>query len=201
MYLKMTCIAASVLALSGFASAGIVYSGEIEEYTDGSPVSIDIAGLNYEFGIEVAGPADYAYITTTDEGAGIFVPIANELLARNFAPGHSIGTLTSVLNMYPLGPGGSNSNLIMHDYITGEGEFSGTGYGYVGFGFGSGIEFNYGWMEFITVDIPECKHIIMTGWAYNDEVNQSIIVGQIPAPGALGLLAIVGLAGRRRRQG
>ena len=84
MYLKMTCIAASVLAISRFASAGIVYSGEIEEYTDGSPVSIDIAGLNYEFGIEVAGPADYAYITTTDEGAGIFVPIANELLARNF---------------------------------------------------------------------------------------------------------------------
>lgn len=76
--------------------------------------------------------------------------------------------------MYPLGPGGlENINLQMHDYNTGEGEFSATGYGYgyVGFGFGSGAEFNYGWMEFITIDILGCKHIIMTGWAYNDESN------------------------------
>ena len=201
MYLRKTCIAASALAVTGFANADIISSDAGGFAELGESFSFDIAGFNYEFGIEVAGPVDYAYITTTDEGAGIFVPIANELLARNFAPGHSIGTLTSVLNMYPLGPGGSESNLIMHDYITGEGEFSATGYGYVGFGFGSGTEFNYGWMEFITVDIPGCKHIIMTGWAYNDEINQSITVGQIPAPGALGLLAIAGLAGRRRRQG
>jgi hypothetical protein len=200
MYLRMTCIAASALAVTGFANADIISSdaGGLAEL--GESFSFDIAGFNYEFGIEVAGPYEYAYVTTTSEDAGLFVPLLNETSARNFAAGDNIGTLTAVLNMYPLG-GSSNMNLNMYDFVTGDGEFNLEETGYVGFGFGSGVDFNYGWIELTVFAEGSNKWINMTGWAYNDEINQSITVGQIPAPGALGLLAIAGLAGRRRRQG
>ena len=212
MFLKTTFITASTVVLSTAANADIVYSGDIFEGVSdangGGSLTVEIAGLNYEFGILVGGPLDYSYVTTTSEGAGLFVPLTETDEARNFSAGDNIGTLTSVLNMYPLGGGGENINLVMHDYSgTGDlpGEFSAIGTGYVGFGFGSGINFNYGWMEFTSFE-EEFEgglqsYLNITGWAYNDEVNGSITVGQIPAPGVLGLLAIGGLAGRRRRQG
>jgi hypothetical protein len=105
--------------------------------------------------------------------------------------------------MFPLGPGDENINLNMHDYISGEGTFDASGTGYVGFGFGSGINFNYGWMQF-TLDVDEnsmSHSITLVDFAYNDEITGSIEVGAIPAPGAIALLSIAGLAGRRRRNG
>ena len=212
MFLKTTLITASTLALSTAANADIVYSGPlfdgVSDVNGGGSLTVEIAGLNYEFGILVGGPLDYSYVTTTSEGAGLFVPLTETDEARNFSAGDNIGTLTSVLNMYPLGGGGENINLVMHDYagtLDNPGEFSASGTGYVGFGFGSGVNFNYGWMEFTSWEEEFegglLSYIALTGWAYNDEINSSIEVGQIPAPGALGLLALAGLTGRRRRQG
>lgn len=213
MSFKTTCITASTLALCSVASAEIIYSGSIFELASDTsePVSVDIAGLDYEFGILVGGPLDYSYITTNSENAGIFIPvsqISNPSEARNFSAGDNIGTVTGILDMFPLGNGDENIDLTLHDYVgtlENPGQFSANGIGYVGFGFGSGINFNYGWMEFTTFE-EEFEgglqsYIALTGWAYNDELNGSIEVGQIPAPGALGLLALAGLAGRRRRQG
>ena len=212
MFLKTMSITASTLALCTIANADIVYSGNILETVsdsgEGESLTVDINGYSYEFGILVGGPLDYAYITTTSENAGLFVPLTETDEAKNFSAGDNIGTFTSVLNMYPLGPGGENINLVMHDYagtLDNPGEFSASGTGYVGFGFGSGVNFNYGWMEFTSFE-EEFEgglqsYFSLTGWAYNDEVNGSIEVGQIPAPGVLGLLAIGGLTCRRRRQG
>jgi len=203
MFLRITSIAVSALALSSIASADIVYSGDVGlEAQEGDSASFEIAGFNYEFGIEDGGPLNYAYVTTTSENAGIFIPlaqVANPMDARNFAAGDNIGTLTSVLDMFPLGNGTENINLNMYDFVTEEGNFTLDETGYVGFGFGSGTNFNYGWIEFTVFAEGPFTFMTMTGWAYNDEVNGSITVGQIPAPGALGLLAIGGLAARRRR--
>lgn len=213
MSFKTTCITASTLALCSVANAEIIYSGFISESASDTsdPVSVDIAGLNYEFGILVGGPLDYSYITTTSENAGIFIPvsqISSPAEARNFSAGDTIGTFTEVLDMFPLGNGDENVDLTLHDYagtLENPGQFSATGTGYVGFGFGSGVNYNYGWMEFTSWEEEfeggVQSYIALTGWAYNDELNGSIEVGQIPAPGALGLLALAGLAGRRRRQG
>jgi len=201
MYLRMTCIAASALALGSVANADIVYSDFTDTAQEGDSVSFEINGLNYEFGIQTGGPLNYAYVTTTSEGAGIFVPLLNEANARNFAAGANIGTITSVLNMFPLGGGSENINLTMYDYVSGDGDFAPETTGYVGFGFGSGVDFNYGWIEFTLYAEGEFEFIDISGWAYNDVVNESITVGQIPAPGAFALLALGGLAGRRRRQG
>jgi hypothetical protein len=213
MSFKTTCITASTLALCSVANAEIIYSGFISESASDTsdPVSVDIAGLNYEFGILVGGPLDYSYITTTSENAGIFIPvsqISSPAEARNFSAGDTIGTFTEVLDMFPLGNGDENVDLTLHDYagtLENPGQFSATGTGYVGFGFGTGVNYNYGWMEFTSWEEEfeggVQSYIALTGWAYNDELNGSIEVGQIPAPGALGLLALAGLAGRRRRQG
>lgn len=201
MYLRMTCIAATALALGSVANADIVYSDFTDTAQEGGSVSFEINGLDYEFGIQTGGPLNYAYVTTTSEGAGIFVPLLNEGNARNFAAGDNIGTLTSVLNMFPLGGADENINLVMYDYATGDGDFAPETTGYVGFGFGSGVQFNYGWIEFTLYAEGEFEFIDINGWAYNDVVNESITVGQIPAPGAFALLALGGLAGRRRRQG
>ena len=203
MFLRITSIAVSALALSSIASADIVYSGDISlEAQEGQSASFVIAGFNYEFGIEDGGPLDYAYVTTTSENAGVFIPVSqieNPMDARNFTAGDNIDSFTSVLDMFPLGSGTESINLNMYDFVTEEGNFTLDETGYVGFGFGSGTEFNYGWIEFTVFDEGPFKFMTMTGWAYNDEVNGSITVGLIPAPGALGLLAIGGLAGRRRR--
>ena len=197
MKFKISCIAVSALALGSFANAEIVYSDLSESASAGFPISIDIAGFNYEFGIEDGGPLNYAYVTTTSENAGVFVPLLEETTARNFSAGDSIGTLTSVLNMFPLGGGSENINLAMFDYNTNTGNWNIGETGYVGIGFGSGIDFNYGWIEFVIYN----GEMQMEGWAYETEVNKSITVGQIPAPGALSLLAIAGIASRRRRRG
>ncbi len=194
---RMSCIAVTALALNSLANADIIYSDLTESASTGENVSFEIAGLTYEFGILTGGPLDYAYISTSSEGAGLFVTATDVFNARNFSAGESIGTLTAVLDMYPLGGGSENINLSMYDFVTDTGNWNLGETGYVGFGFGSGTDFNYGWIEF-TINEGEMS---MTGFAYNDEVNQSITVGQIPAPAALSLLAIAGIASRRRRRG
>jgi len=198
--MKKILMSASILALAGSATADLVYSGELNLTVSSGDSAIDVSiGSNmWQFGIEVAGPLDYSFITALNEGAGVFVPLLNETSARNFAAGDNIGTLTSVLNMFPLGEDDADLNLLMHDYVNGEGTFDASGTGFVGFGFGGGIDFNYGWMQF-TLDV-DADSITLVDYAYNDEINGSIEVGAIPAPGAIALLSLAGLAGRRRRQ-
>jgi hypothetical protein len=82
MYLRMNCIAVSALALSSFANADIIYSDVPGFAEEGGSFSFDIAGFNYEFGILTGGPLDYAYVTTTSEDAGLFVPLLNATLQR-----------------------------------------------------------------------------------------------------------------------
>ena len=116
--------------------------------------------------------------------------------------GSDFGTLTSVLEMYPT-DGGAAYNRTMHNYVDGSGNFGATDSGYVGFGFGSGINFNYGWMHFELVEVEGVASITLTGWAYNDEVNGSIVAGQtmaVPGSGALALFGLTAVGRRRRRR-
>ena len=197
-------VAASIgVCLAGSAHADIVYSGELNLSTTaaGDPISVEIAGNTYQFEIVEGGPLFYAGITALNNGAGLFVEVSNPFLARNFSAGDNIGNATSVLDMYPLGEGTENINLTMHDYVDGSGNFAANGTGYVGFGFGGPIEFNYGWMRFTLSagDLPSSRTITLVDWAYESTVGQSIQVGAIPAPGAVAVAALAGLAGRRRR--
>ena len=201
MDMKVTFVAASILSVGAIANADIVYSGMLDFTVEaGGEIEVDINGNMWQLGILTGGPLDYAYVTALDEGAGVFVPILSETEARNFDDGDEIGTLTSVLNMFPLGPGDENINLLMHDFTSGEGNFDANGTGFIGFGFGGGVDFNYGWMQVMLTSDNASQSLTLVDFAYNDDVNGSIEVGAIPAPGALGLLALGGLVGRPRRR-
>ncbi len=54
----------------------------------------------------------------------------------------------------------------------------------------------YGWVA-VSVGVGE---LTVDGWAY-DDTGTSIAAGQIPAPGAIGLLGLAaGAAGKRRKR-
>lgn len=178
------------------ASADIVYSGVLNQTADSvtGPLTIDIMGQQWGFGHESGGPLDYSFVSANNSGSGIFVQLGNLLVARNFASGDTIGTLTEVLNMHPTG-----GDIVLHNYAdpSDAGNFPSSGTGFVGFGFGGGVNFNYGWMRFTLDGLT--RRVTLVDWAYESVVNQSIQVGTVPAPGVLAVMAVAGLAGRRRR--
>lgn len=196
------------------ASADIVYSGAMAlKVIDGDggvgdPQTVTIADHSWEFGFVVGGPLDYAFINAQGEDAGLFstgtVTFSN--MARNFDANDTIGSLTTGLEMFPVGPGGSeNENLVMHDYTDGSGEFAANGTSYIGFAFGGLGDRRYGWMQFSLSQNTERRIVTLLGWAYNDDAGGSILAGQTGAPavpgvGAIaGLVGIAGVRGRRRR--
>ena len=90
MFFRIASITASAIAFAGFAHADIVYNDVVLGAFEGESASFEVNGFNYEFGIVDGGPLDYAYVTTTSENAGVFIPvsqIANPSDARNFSEG------------------------------------------------------------------------------------------------------------------
>lgn len=120
-------------------------------------------------------------------------PVPNGKLAR-FAAGDAI-MAASNLATFVLGVGAKSNpagGYAPEGYFLTNGE--GPQAGYVGFVSDGG---NYGWISvqwdgsFVTVD----------GYAYETEANTAIAAGAVPAPGAVGLLALAaGAAGLRRKR-
>lgn len=199
------------IAIGSIASADIVYSGSMSQKVIngdggvGDPATVTIEGYSWQFGFVVGGPLDYAFINAQDEHAGLFTTSFGAPAARNFVQDDNIGVATPFLEMYPIGGGSSNSNLEMHDYLDGGGEFAANGLGYIGFAFGTVGDRRYGWMSFNFSENVERRIVTLTGWAYNDEAGGSILAGQtsipvVPGVGAIaGLMGIAGVRGRRRR--
>jgi MYXO-CTERM domain-containing protein len=74
--------------------------------------------------------------------------------------------------------------------------------GYFGFRFSTdgGTNWNYGWAFGTGGSGPGAPGFEISQWGYNTVVNQGIAAGAVPAPGALALLGLAGLAGGRRRR-
>ena len=200
------------IALASSASADIVYSGSMSlKVIDGDggvgdPAMVTIEGYSWEFGFVVGGPLNYAFINAQGDHSGLFTTGFGEPNANNFEQDDNIGFATPFLEMYPIGGGTANDNLVMHDYADGSGDFAASGSGYVGFAFGTVGDRRYGWMSFNLSENVERRVITLTGYAYNDEVGGSILAGQTGAPVVPGVGAIAGLVGiagvrRRRRRG
>lgn len=70
----------------------------------------------------------------------------------------------------------------------------------VGFRFNVGTATHYGWFRIALAGTFGGQPRSIVEWAYNSTAGQSINAGAIPAPGALALLGLAGLAGSRRRR-
>jgi MYXO-CTERM domain-containing protein len=61
---------------------------------------------------------------------------------------------------------------------------------------------HYGWMRFLMGAQPATGNLVtrtVVDFAYESDAGASIGAGAVPAPGAIALLGLAGLAGRRRR--
>ncbi len=82
-------------------------------------------------------------------------------------------------------------------------EFLSAGDGYVGVQFKSAAGTHFGWIRVeMHGDSPGSSALTVKDWAYNNTPGGGILIGQIPEPGTLGLLALGGLgllAWRKKR--
>ena len=102
------------------------------------------------------------------------------------------------------------ANLSVGALIDGSGTFSGggastnltiNGTSIVGFRFTLDGGTHYGWFRLSLSDSYAGQPRSIVDWAYESVAGAAIDAGAIPAPGAVALLGLAGLAGSRRRRG
>lgn len=101
----------------------------------------------------------------------------------NLAAGAEIGASSGTFS-----GGGASTNLTLN------------GTSLVGFRFNVGTATHYGWFRIALAGTYGGQPRSIVDWAYNSTAGESINAGAIPAPGALALLGLAGLAGSRRRR-
>lgn len=112
---------------------------------------------------------------------------------------HAHGGLVSAINFITNQPGGIYGSFgMMASQIWGP--FVNPGVGFVGFKFDVGQGTQYGWAQVI-MNGPQLNSFTLVDYAYADP-GESISFGQVPEPGALGVLSLgaVGLLAWRKRK-
>jgi uncharacterized protein (TIGR03382 family) len=198
--------AAAAAVVVGSANAAIVYSGVINF---ACAVDIDGCYINVETGVLSNGPGTGVpgwdvNPYSTSGGMNFFNSTGGGQMRR---PGVTTGTAGNLVGGTVVGAAGS--------FNTGTGNVYGTtaatglngGWTYsseniIGFKFVAAAgTTHYGWMRF-AMGAAGSAGTAMTrtvvDYAYESTAGESITV-PVPAPGALALLGLAGLAGRRRR--
>ena len=199
--------AAAAAVVVGSSNAAIVYSGVLNF---SCAVDIDGCYINVETGVLSNGPGTGVpgwdvNPYSTSGGMNFFNSTGGGQMRR---PGVTTGTAGNLALGTVIGAAGS--------YNTGTGNVYGTtaatglngGWTYsseniIGFRFVAAAgTTHYGWMRF-AMGAAGSAGTSMTrtvvDFAYESDAGASIGAGVVPAPGAIALLGLAGLAGRRRR--
>jgi MYXO-CTERM domain-containing protein len=196
--------AAAAAVVVGSANAAIVYSGVINFACaidiDGTYINVETAQLSNGPGSGVPGWDVNPYRSTTGSGMNFFSPTGGGMVSAAAGTGPAINLASGALI-------GSTSNFSSSTATIAFGSAAGQWqYGadnLVGFRFVSSAgTTHYGWMRFLMGSQPASGNLVtrtVVDFAYESVAGASIGAGVVPAPGAIALLGLAGLAGRRRR--
>jgi MYXO-CTERM domain-containing protein len=191
-------IAATVAAgAAGAASADVVYFADqnliINSTTNGLYLNVLTGAYNTTGG---GG--------STVEGGWHINPYGSTGLSWYYSSSNGVGYLKDA-------SGSALANLSVGTLIDGSsGTFSGfgastnltlNGTSIVGFRFTLDGGTHYGWFRVSLSDTYAGQPRSIVDWAYESVAGAAIDAGAIPAPGAVALLGLAGLAGSRRRRG
>jgi MYXO-CTERM domain-containing protein len=207
---KHAAIAASVAAAAS-ANAAIVYSGVINFACavdiDGTYINVETGQLSNGPGTGVPGWDVNPY--STAGGMNFFNSTGGGQMRR---PGVTTGTAGNLALGTVIGAAGSFNSATGNVYGTTSATGLNGGWTYgseniIGFRFvaASGAT-HYGWMRFLMGAIGSAglgnnaPTRTVVDYAYESVASASIEAGAVPAPGALALLGVAGLAGTRRRR-
>ena len=187
------------------ANAGIVWSGDINQVLTRDPsgtssytmaITVGADTFSWEINLQTEGPSGTsALFTPMSQHTGVAASLSAPLTATRFGFQNGIGP-DDYFTMYPT-TGTSNSGLLLQNYHHHTGNFPGMSGApmYAGFIFGDPTDRYFGWVG-LTMDGPD--RLVVNSYAYNDD---SIGAGMIiPGPGAVALLGLAGVAGKRRRR-
>ena len=196
--------AAAAAVVVGSANAAIVYSGVVNFACaidiDGTYINVETAQLSNGPGAGVPGWDVNPYRSGTGSGLNFFSPTGGGMVSAAAGVGSAINLAADTLI-------GSTSNFSSSTATIAFGASAGQWqYGtnnLVGFRFVSAAgTTHYGWMRFLMGAQPATGNLVtrtVVDFAYESNAGASIGAGAVPAPGAIALLGLAGLAGRRRR--
>jgi len=196
--------AAAAAVVVGSANAAIVYSGVVNFACaidiDGTYINVETAQLTNGPGAGVPGWDVNPYRSGTGSGMNFFSPTGGGMVsaaagvgsALNLAAGTLIGSTSNF---------SSSTATIAFGAAAGQWQYGADNL--VGFRFVSAVgTTHYGWMRFLMGAQPATGNLVtrtVVDFAYESDAGASIGAGAVPAPGAIALLGLAGLAGRRRR--
>jgi MYXO-CTERM domain-containing protein len=202
---KHIVAAAAVAAgVAASANAAIVYSGVVNFACaidiDGTYINVETGQLTNGPGAGVPGWDVNPYRSSSGSGMNFFSPTGGGMVSAAAGVGPALNLAAGTLI-------GSTSNFSSSTATIAFGSAAGQWqYGtnnIVGFRFVSSAgTTHYGWMRFLMGAQPATGNLVtrtVVDFAYESVAGASIAAG-VPAPGALALLGVAGLAGARRRR-
>jgi MYXO-CTERM domain-containing protein len=203
---KHIVAAAAVAAgVAASANAAIVYSGVVNFACaidiDGTYINVETGQLTNGPGAGVPGWDVNPYRSSSGSGMNFFSPTGGGMVSAAAGVGPALNLAAGTLI-------GSTSNFSSSTATIAFGSAAGQWqYGtnnIVGFRFVSSAgTTHYGWMRFLMGAQPASGNLVtrtVVDFAYESVAGASIQAGAVPAPGALALLGVAGLAGARRRR-
>jgi MYXO-CTERM domain-containing protein len=199
--LEMHFAAAAALCVAGAANAAIVYSGVLNFVC---AVDIDGCYINVETGVLSNGPASGVpgwdvNPYSTSGGMNFYNSTGGGQLRQ---PGQTTGPAGNLAAGTVIGSTGSFNTSTSNVYSNVAAGWQYNAVNMIGFRFVSAAgTTHYGWMRFAmgpqgAAGVGPTRTIV--DYAYESVAGTSIAAG-VPAPGALALLGVAGLASRRRR--
>jgi MYXO-CTERM domain-containing protein len=203
---KHVLVAAAVaMGATAAANAAIVYSGVVNFSCaidiDGTYINVETNQLTNGPGAGVPGWDVNPYRSSSGSGMNFFSPTGGGMVsaaagvgpALNLAAGTLIGSTSNF---------SSSTATIAFGSAAGQWQYASNNI--VGFRFVSSAgTTHYGWMRFLMGSQPATGNLVtrtVVDFGYESVAGASIEAGAVPAPGALTLLGVAGLAGKRRRR-